>query len=173
MNNNKWWFWVGVALIAYPFLAWVWRSARRWAAGDRKQKRVWFVAPRWAWGWFGRDAGERAPWRVWAVFEPRDLWVGVYVARPGTLVYVFPVPVVGIMWERAYRVRCTDGECREPATVRHLVTLRDGSKYCMDWARDPVCAKHGPPGGCKYDTRAEHIPMPPRMWWVWHEAEGI
>ena len=36
--------------------------------------------------------------RFWIVFEPRDIWVGVFVARKA--VYVCPVPCLVVKWER-------------------------------------------------------------------------
>ena len=36
--------------------------------------------------------------RFWLIFEPRDLWVGAYVAAKA--VYVCPVPCVVLKWDR-------------------------------------------------------------------------
>ena len=36
--------------------------------------------------------------RLWLIFEPRDIWLGVYVAPKA--VYVCVVPCVAFKWER-------------------------------------------------------------------------
>jgi hypothetical protein len=46
----------------------------------------------------------RARWgRLTAYIEPRNIWIGAYVAAD--FVYVCPVPLVVLRWER----RCTCG----------------------------------------------------------------
>ena len=38
-------------------------------------------------------------WRVRPLFAWFDLWVGVYIDRPGRRVYVLPLPCVGVVIE--------------------------------------------------------------------------
>lgn len=48
--------------------------------------------------WYTR----RLRWRRCSLYlEPRDVWIGVYVARQA--VYVCPLPMLVIKWERAAR----------------------------------------------------------------------
>lgn len=42
---------------------------------------------------------ERRGWRFLPLFEPRDLWIGVFVDTKKRRVYVLPLPTLGIIIE--------------------------------------------------------------------------
>lgn len=119
------------------------------------------------------------PLRVTPVIEWRDLWVGVFVDAKRGMVYVLPMPCLGVRVQWARRVRCHRPGCGRDAEMRCVKHDGDaelrGTKF-IDFSggiRDPLCGHCGALGDCP-DTRQDkppykqwHMALTERTWWEW------
>lgn len=80
--------------------------------------------------------------RLRVYLEPRDAWIGVYVAPAA--VYVCPLPFVVIRWDRAPSAACVAHGC-------------DKCRLCSIGARDCTACETGPETGHHWDTCANRV----------------
>lgn len=112
------------------------------------------------------DHDGRRPWRVSLVWEPRDLWVGVYWAPAKSAAWVMVLPTLGFKVEWARRVLCSEGNCMEPAYVKCVRTYKDGTNAGDDWPRDALCVGHGNVGFCSMADNQRHVIIPDGQVWA-------
>lgn len=110
-----------------------------------------------------------APVWVELLWEPRDLWVGVFVRDPYRL-YILPIPTLGIRVMRAQRVLCHNPTCTNPASIKCVYrNSRTGYTQGEAFARDPMCSVHG---DCDVPCHSDplhsfHVAIPDGQQWRW------
>ncbi len=105
------------------------------------------------------------PFRMRLVAKWFDLWIGVFIDPAKLRVYVLPLPCLGISIQFASRIRCSHPDCDNVAKfkcVRRDKYETRGENY----AREPLCDKHGEAGPCRLlPEHQTHEPIPPDQQW--------
>lgn len=111
-----------------------------------------------------------APIWIELLWEPRNLWVGVFVKNPHQL-YVMLLPCIGFRILAAARVGCTNPNCRNPATIKCVRAAYGGAApaWGTDYARGAMCDQHGQAGvPCSTDPeKSFHTSIPDGQQWRW------
>jgi hypothetical protein len=72
----------------------------------------------WRWAWANREAISSR-----LLFEPRDLWVGLYVDAARRRLYVLPLPTLGVVYEFGDGPWVTGIDFAEPGSERTVIAV--------------------------------------------------